>query len=575
MRGRLRIESSTLAWLGLGVLLVFTAAVVLRETRDTLLWGDEWTWALYRRGAGAETFLAPHNGHLSLVPLMIYKALFATAGMTHSLPYRVMVVIGHCGCAALLYAYARRRIGPLAALLPTAVLLTLGPAWQVFLWPFQVAWLISLSAGLGVLLALDRGDRRGEIWAALLLALALASSGIGVPIAAGLVVEVIGRRRSWWVLAVPLALYALWWTVYQDSNFFRHNVVLAAQFAADAAGGSLAALAGLTEGHLDAHGTFIDAGAALDWGRPLLAAGAVLLAWRLVRLGRISVRVLALLAMAVTFWLLSGLQRVGVSSPDASRYLYVGGLLVLLIAVELLRGVRVGSEVAVVAAALTAVVVVSNLGDLRQGARSLRAQALVSRADLGALELARANVPPDYAAVRFPGVPFVTIGAKEYYAAARDFGSPALSPQEIATTPSGEARIAADLELAKIDGLLPQSSTERPGPTPPDVDAAVGGQVRTSGGCVHFRASAAILPGAITELQVTLPPSGLLLTAEGGPVSVTPRRFTPVFPSDPVARLVPGGSSVLRPTRDRAPQPWHVRLSTQAGVRACGLPPAA
>ena len=55
-----------------------------------------------------------------------------------------MIAFGHCAFCALVYVYARRRIGPLAALLPTVVLLTLGPAWQIFLWPFQIAWLISL-----------------------------------------------------------------------------------------------------------------------------------------------------------------------------------------------------------------------------------------------------------------------------------------------------------------------------------------------------------------------------------------------------------------------------------------------
>ena len=166
-------------------MLAVTAAVILHETRGTTLWTDEWTWALDRRNDGLGTLLEPHNGHFSLVPLLLYRALFATVGIDDYVPYRVMVVIGHLGCAGLLFAYARRRIGPLAALLPTAVLLMLGPAWQNFLWPFQIAWLISLAAGLGALLALDRGDRRGDAVACALLALALASSGIGIAIARG------------------------------------------------------------------------------------------------------------------------------------------------------------------------------------------------------------------------------------------------------------------------------------------------------------------------------------------------------------------------------------------------------
>jgi hypothetical protein len=569
VRGRLRIESSTLV---LAALLLLTAALVLRETRDTLLWSDEWTWALYRRGGGVHTLLDPHNGHLSLVPLLLYKALLATAGMDHSLPYRVLIALGHIAVVALLYVYARRRIGRFAALLPAVVLLMLGPAWQVILWPFQIAWLISLGAGLGALLALDRGDRRGEVWASALLALSLASSGQGIVVAAGLIVEVIGRRRPWWVIGAPLALYAVWWIGFQDSNFFRHNIVLAAQFGADAAGAAIAAVTGLTEAHVDANGTLIDAGAALDWGRPLLAVAVVVLAWRLMTLGRVPIRVLALLATGATFWLLSGLQRVGVSSPDASRYLYVGGLIVLLLAVELLRGVTVSRGLAAAAALATVLVVVSNSGDMRAGARYLRAQALISRADLGALELSRADIPAGYAAARFPGVPFVTLGAKAYLAAARDFGSPAFNSQQIATVPNEQARLAADIELANIQGTTPRAGTAAPGSSPPTVDAAHGGQARTAGGCVRFRAGAVTPRGLNTDVELTVPPAGLVMTAENAPASVALRRFAVSFAPEPTVRLAPGGSATLRPPQDDVEQPWHVRVATQGAARACGLP---
>ena len=46
----------------------------------------------------------------------------------------------------LLYVYARRRVGPYLALLPAIVVLFAGPGWQDILWPFQIAWLISIAA---------------------------------------------------------------------------------------------------------------------------------------------------------------------------------------------------------------------------------------------------------------------------------------------------------------------------------------------------------------------------------------------------------------------------------------------
>ena len=69
----------------------------------------------------------------------------------------------------------------------------LGPAWPDVLWPFQIGFLGSLAAGMGALLALDRGDRRGEIAAAVLLTVALASSSLGIPLFVAAALEILGR----------------------------------------------------------------------------------------------------------------------------------------------------------------------------------------------------------------------------------------------------------------------------------------------------------------------------------------------------------------------------------------------
>ena len=39
-----------------------------------------------RRGSSLGTFLEPHNGHFSLVPIVLYKVLFATAGLDDYAP---------------------------------------------------------------------------------------------------------------------------------------------------------------------------------------------------------------------------------------------------------------------------------------------------------------------------------------------------------------------------------------------------------------------------------------------------------------------------------------------------------
>jgi hypothetical protein len=58
-------------------------------------WVDEWIWIVNRGDFSASAFLEPHNQHLSLVPVAIYRALFETVGLEHYWPHRVVLVIGH------------------------------------------------------------------------------------------------------------------------------------------------------------------------------------------------------------------------------------------------------------------------------------------------------------------------------------------------------------------------------------------------------------------------------------------------------------------------------------------------
>ncbi len=56
---------------------------------------DEWAFILTRRGGGLGTYLDPHNGHLALFPVIVYKVLFATVGLRHYTPYRVVEIALH------------------------------------------------------------------------------------------------------------------------------------------------------------------------------------------------------------------------------------------------------------------------------------------------------------------------------------------------------------------------------------------------------------------------------------------------------------------------------------------------
>jgi hypothetical protein len=549
------------------VLLAAGAVVILHENRGTVLWFDEWQWALDRRGWDLDAFLAPHNEHLSLVPVAIYKVLFATVGIDDYVPYRLLGLAGHLACVTLLYVYVRRRLGAWPALAAAALILVLGPAWQNILWPFQIGWLISLCALLGALLLLERHDRAGDAGACALLVLALASSGLGLVIALALAVEVAcdprRRRRSAWIVAGPLALYAVWWVGYQDAPFVRHNVALAWGFAADAAAGSLSALAGLSGPPL------ADAGQTLGWGRALAVAAVVLLAWRLTRTRPWPPRVVALLALAAAFWLFTGLRRASISTPTESRYLYVGALFILLLAAELSRGVVLSRRAGALAAVAVVLILVANLGDLRDGGRFVRSQSASTRAALGAVETMRPRVPADQIIGGIAGFPFVIVRAGQYFALARDLGSPALAPAELPAATAPE-RAVADRQLASIAPPVPRpGGAARRGAAPPRVDAATGGRATPQGACVRFTAEAAAPAGTRAALDLTLPRAGAVLTALGGAAAVSVRRFAATYPEDPQARLRAGAPATLRLPAGRVPAPWHVRVAPERALVAC------
>jgi hypothetical protein len=568
-----RLRPSTRALIVLGALLIATAAFLYYETRGTTFWFDEWIWVLHRRGNDLGTFLRPHNNHLSLVPIAIYRILLATVGMNHYAPYRLLVIAGHLCCVGLLFVYARRRVGDFLALLAAALLLLLGPGSEDIIWPFQIAWLISIAAGLGALLLIDRGDRRGDVGACLLLGLSLASSGLGVAFVLGVAVDLLWGRRRWrdlWILAVPLVPYALWWIGYQDNHWqdaaraegitdpLLSGILRMPGFIANSAGSAFSALTGLG-GQVGLGrppgGTF------LSWGPPLLVLGVALALWRIARLRRVPPRVLSLLVIAVSFWGFTAITRGFISAPYTSRYLYFGVLLILMVAAELARGLVVPLRAQVLLGLLALGVVVANVGALRDAARDLRTQAQLTRAQLGALEIGRPLVKPDFVANAF-----FEIDAGSYFAAERAWGTPAPSPAALAAAPE-YARKEADLQLIRIHRIAPQASSASPPlGARPAVDSVAGGSITDRGACIGLNPAAG---STAPSLGVRVPPSGLLLTADGGPATLSVRRFADEF--QPVGSLAAASPTTLRIAPDLANQPWHLQLAPGERATVCGL----
>jgi hypothetical protein len=563
-RQTVRVRPDTLAWIALVVLLAAAARFLFVETRGTTFWFDEWMWVLGRPENDLDTFLEPHNGHLSLVPFAVYKLLLSGFGLDVYGPYRLIVIGAHLLCVLLVFIYASRRVGGFMGLLAATLILFLGPAWQDILWPFQIAWLVSIGGCVAALLMLDRGDRLGDFSASALLALSLASSGLGLAIAAGLAVDILWGRRRWrdgWIVAAPLALYGLWSLTFQDAEIFG---TLAGGLGAivDAAAASMSALLGLA-GETVPGG----AGSLLEWGRPLLAVATLLFVWRVVQLRRVPPRVLALLTILVTFWIATEWSRGPLATPYESRYLYVGALFLLLVAIELVRGVSPCRPVRLMLVAAVAAAAVSNIGVLRDGGEFIRQQGEITRAVLGTLEASRPLVKPRHV-IGLPGVPFLAIRADSYFAVTREDGTPAATFAQIERGP-WYARLAADRELIRILSVDLQRSSKDPTlGSRPAVDGVMEGRIAPRQSCIAFRAEDAS-SSRRARLDVVLPPEGVRIAAAGGPVGVSVRRVADTF--EPIGRMAGSARAILRIPPDGLEQPWHVRAETTGRATICGL----
>jgi hypothetical protein len=556
-RERLRLvqarieERSTLAAAGVLAFLSLVALILIyRKGMGTTFYFDEWNFVMNRRDWDVDTFLRPHNEHFSLVPVLVFKLLFATVGLDSYGVYRLLLIVAHLAVVALLFEYARRRLGSWLALAAATLVLFLGAAWHDLLVPFQLSFVLSVAAGLGALLALERRDTFGDVAACVLLGLGLASSSVGIPFAAAVLVETgldPGQRRRLWIALAPLVIYGLWSLEYGNptatsggrtvEELIRLNAPSVPGYMATAIAGAVGAVIGI----------------GVDWGRPLALIGGALLGYRLVR-GPVSPRFYALLAAGAAFWGLTALFRAQLNAPLDSRYLYLGAVLVVLIAVEMLGPVPVKPRLVAVVAVLVAAAALANFGSLRSGSVFLQDWSRYLQVELAALELAGPSIDPSFVPdpVRAPD-----ITAGKYFDAVDQYGSPAASADEIPARAEPERAAADDVLVKALGPTLGPRGEHGHGP-PPAVDPAPG-RVSSAGGCA----------GAASSLEVRLPPEGMTVSGSLA-VEVRLRSFASGFPAGAFGTVPARATYALR-IAPREGVTWHVRLNSGGSIRACGL----
>jgi hypothetical protein len=548
-----------------------TLLVVLGSRLTFIL--DDWVFILYKRGVNADTFFLPDNEHLVAGPVAVWQLLLKTFGMSSMVPFRVVSTAMFLLGAWFLFVWIKRRLGEWPALIATVPILFLGAAFDDFLWFSSITFLGAMACGLGMLVALDRRDRLGDVFACAWLIGSMLFSSLWLAFAVGALVDIVLRRgdRDWrrrvFVLVLPLVLYALWWVGWgheAESTVTLHNLGTTPLYVLNsfaAAVGAFFGFAGYAEGVVKPSG--------FGWGQVLAVALGALAAWRLYRLERVPRSFWVVLAVGLAFWVLGGIAAKPGRVPWASRYQYPSVVFMLLVAAELLRGVRLDRRRLMLAAAVVVATLVGSafaLNDAYDGHRKITE---VVRGDLAALEIARNTVEPGFFIDEENGeTGFVHVDAGSYLSARDAYGSPAYDSSELLAS-SEVARFSADKVLVSAlrFGLTPTRPSDFPlkGAQPVNItDATV---PVPAGACLT-------VPGGRQAPLLALPPAGAAVIAGTQPVNdIQMRRFAREEPSVDFGEGPAAGTAIEIVTPlDASKVPWKMRLEGGAAT-VCGLLP--
>ncbi|MGB7686592.1 MAG: hypothetical protein WBL45_12520 [Solirubrobacterales bacterium] len=538
----------------LALAVIGSVVLLLALSSDLTFYQDTWAFLMHRGEFSADALLQPHNEHVVVIPVAIEQLLVNVFGMTSALPEYVLMTAVLATTAVLLFVYVRRRLGPWPATMAAALLLFLGPAWEVLLWPFEIGFAGSIMVGIGALLALEREDRLGDRVACLLLAIAVGFSNLGLTFVVAAAVDVLQRRRTRglgraYVVAVPLLLFAAWyagWGHTAESQVTLRNVLTSPKYLLEGLGSSLETMLGLSR--------FSVAGIEEPgWGWLLLVAAVALIVVGWLRRPGFSPRLWPVAAATATFWLLTAFNYTPGREASTSRYAYAGAVFLVLTAAELLRGVRFGRRSLWVGRAIVLAAVASNLVSLVDGRDGLEEQSVLARADTGAIDIARRTVDPSFTLIPpIAGTPsLIDVNAAEYLPAVSEHGSPGYSPAELEDAPSAGRR-QADIVLAQA---LPLRTDTYLGSYNPD-GAGENCVVVGSGG--GGGADIPISPG-VTRIEL----------APGPHADFSLRRFA--VGEYPVSTEgAPGNSmTLLRIPRDGASQPWHLKVDARQRALVC------
>ncbi len=278
------------------------------------LFSDDWAFVAERQGL----LFAPHVGHWSTVPYLVFLGIRNVFGIDHYLPFAVPVIVVHLLVAHLTWV-VMRRIGVLPWIATAFSVLTVffGVGSENILWAFQLGFVGAMAAMLAVIVILlrDQLGVRALVSIAALSTVAVATSGTALPLLFVAILIALtrhGLKRTLLALAPPVVIYAGWFLL----------VGRTAAPAGRAVGGQILLVPKYAL-------SMLSDGLGLVFPIPILGVllFVVLVVWWLYGIrsaDRVSRPAFLLFLAAPVFALLTGYSRIGLGLNYAtgSRYLY-------------------------------------------------------------------------------------------------------------------------------------------------------------------------------------------------------------------------------------------------------------
>ncbi len=494
--------------------------------RGLWFYSDEWNVLVtYQNGHWMKGF----NGHLSVIPVAVFRLLLAMFGLLHYLPFQLVGLACYLSASVLLYGFARRRVRPLMAAVAALAVAWFPSATTPLLMPLLMNFSIPVALLLAAWWLLDQERPRADAAAALCLLGGVITSGVGLIALLAVVVELAVSRSPWrrWLVIVPaIVVWGAWYLTYYE-----------------------------------AVGTSAASGHATHWGFELvssyaneLAAGWTLGRWLVLALlvgflvesgvrRRWSPRAAGLGVAIVTFVVLSAIRNadlVPLVLPDSDRYLWLVAVLVVCLLVELARGRTVPLGAVAVFAAVVLVGAVHlhhGLQTFQDGGRKQRQSALTWFAAADAL----GTQADPRSGLRMNFIPVLD---GDYLRLAQHYGSPARGVT-LSQVASSAASTAADQWMAKqLDPRVLR------GPAP-------------SGSCTTLK-------GTRTRRGARVPAGSTIeVTVGSALVNLRVRRFAPEFSKWSLRLLGAHWVVHLAIPEDHSGIPWYVGTGGAAVVRAC------